>query len=667
MVESGLRPIVLQARADREKPVYTTELRYISRRGLSEVTAAAFEVGTKAFEQVKDFLDNTSSGSIGLAGPRGTGKSTVIESFVAGRTTRRDGRLGQAIRVSAPVDYVPREFILHLFARLCLSVFLPEFAPGAYDPTIAQRLVSRTRLYRSYIALAISVLLAASGSLLLAVSSGRVHVNVPLWVGAGLLFLSIIAAYIAFLSPDRPRRADRDRMAAEERAAEGVKLREVSDEVAGIARRDLSMIRFQQTYTSGWSGTLTVAAGPISGQAGLTGGTSFQDNVLSLPDIVARFRELVEAVSKSGPVIIGIDELDKIQSPERAQAFLDDIKSVFGVDHCYYLVSISEDALANFERRGLPIRDAFDSALDDVVHLAPLGYQPSLELIRGRVVGLPEPYVALAYCLSGGLPRDMIRWTRASVLAGEETIKLSAVCELVIGDDIRRKLEATIVALTDDHAADSEAETAMRYLSTLQPVASVTWLLSICEANLRQPSRATALPQRLSAIMKGMLNPAANSAQGDGTEASRGQISGRRGNGFGSNGNAASPTHRMLVNLFGYYYFCATILEIFTDSLAEESFDDLARDEPAGTLRQLAGARQMFATDSWLAITEISSFRRERLLIGLLESGKILHRKVGRHRRITYEALMEYKRHDDLERRAAADDLADLSQELGLY
>ena len=54
-------------------------------------------------------------------------------------------------------------------------------------------------------------------------------------------------------------------------------------------------------------------------------------------------------------------------------------------------------------------------------------------------------------------------------------------------------------------------------------------------------------------------------------------------------------------------------------------------------------------------------------LIGLLESGKIPYRKVGRHRRITFEALTEYKRRDDLERRAAADDLADLSQELGLY
>jgi excisionase family DNA binding protein len=54
-------------------------------------------------------------------------------------------------------------------------------------------------------------------------------------------------------------------------------------------------------------------------------------------------------------------------------------------------------------------------------------------------------------------------------------------------------------------------------------------------------------------------------------------------------------------------------------------------------------------------------------LIGLLESGQIPFRRVGRHRRITFEALMEYKRRDDLQRRAAADDLADLSQELGLY
>jgi excisionase family DNA binding protein len=54
-------------------------------------------------------------------------------------------------------------------------------------------------------------------------------------------------------------------------------------------------------------------------------------------------------------------------------------------------------------------------------------------------------------------------------------------------------------------------------------------------------------------------------------------------------------------------------------------------------------------------------------LIGLLEAGKIGYRKVGKHRRVTFEAIMEYRRRDDAERRAAADELAGLTEELGLY
>jgi len=54
-------------------------------------------------------------------------------------------------------------------------------------------------------------------------------------------------------------------------------------------------------------------------------------------------------------------------------------------------------------------------------------------------------------------------------------------------------------------------------------------------------------------------------------------------------------------------------------------------------------------------------------LIGLLESGRIPFRRVGRHRRITFDALMEYKRHDDLERRTAADELAQITEELDMY
>src|ERR1700733_9621051 len=53
-------------------------------------------------------------------------------------------------------------------------------------------------------------------------------------------------------------------------------------------------------------------------------------------------------------------------------------------------------------------------------------------------------------------------------------------------------------------------------------------------------------------------------------------------------------------------------------------------------------------------------------LIRLLDEGKIEYRRVGTHRRVRFEALMEYKRRADAERRAALDELAAYDQELGI-
>lgn len=53
-------------------------------------------------------------------------------------------------------------------------------------------------------------------------------------------------------------------------------------------------------------------------------------------------------------------------------------------------------------------------------------------------------------------------------------------------------------------------------------------------------------------------------------------------------------------------------------------------------------------------------------LIKLLESGEIPYRTVGRHRRITFQDLREYKRRDDQNRHGGLDEMAALSQELDL-
>ena len=54
-------------------------------------------------------------------------------------------------------------------------------------------------------------------------------------------------------------------------------------------------------------------------------------------------------------------------------------------------------------------------------------------------------------------------------------------------------------------------------------------------------------------------------------------------------------------------------------------------------------------------------------LIALLEADEIPFRMVGSHRRIRFEDLREYRRRDDLKRRRTADELTQLSEELGLY
>lgn len=53
-------------------------------------------------------------------------------------------------------------------------------------------------------------------------------------------------------------------------------------------------------------------------------------------------------------------------------------------------------------------------------------------------------------------------------------------------------------------------------------------------------------------------------------------------------------------------------------------------------------------------------------LVGLLNAGEIEYRNVGTHRRIKASSLIDYKQQDDRRRLAAADELTQLGQDMGL-
>ena len=54
-------------------------------------------------------------------------------------------------------------------------------------------------------------------------------------------------------------------------------------------------------------------------------------------------------------------------------------------------------------------------------------------------------------------------------------------------------------------------------------------------------------------------------------------------------------------------------------------------------------------------------------MVKLLEEGQLPFHKTGRHRRVLFADLMKYKGQRDSDSNKAMQELADLSQELGLY
>jgi hypothetical protein len=154
------------------------------------------------------------------------------------------------------------------------------------------------------------------------------------------------------------------------------------------------------------------------------------------------------ATAYDNVVIIGIDELDKLKNAQQAEAFLNGVKSVFGIARCFYLISVSEHALASFDRRGIGFRDAFDSALDDIVLVDFLTLDQSRTLLNRRILRLPDPYLQLCHMLSGGLPRDLIRQARALLeIADLKNGSLSVVeaADALVARDVDARLRATRV------------------------------------------------------------------------------------------------------------------------------------------------------------------------------------------------------------------------------
>lgn len=150
---------------------------------------------------------------------------------------------------------------------------------------------------------------------------------------------------------------------------------------------------------------------------------------LTLPGLTAEYVAYIAKVLEvfPGKLIICIDELDKVSDLEHVRFILREIKGALFVRGCFYLLSISEDAMRAFQGRFVDERDIFESTFDEVLPVGRLELAQCHEIVGRRLEhlglrpGSPnaglEPSVSVAAALSGGVARDLIRNIRDAIVA----------------------------------------------------------------------------------------------------------------------------------------------------------------------------------------------------------------------------------------------------------
>ncbi|MEW2507969.1 transcriptional regulator [Amycolatopsis sp. NPDC047767] len=547
-------------------PPFSTVLPELDRGALGQMRPGEqVFLDTDAARRLRSLLSGIRGGAVGMAGPRGVGKSTLLEAYQAGRFLDPN-RVHIALLESVPVRYDAREFVLHLYARMCEEVIRfceSEGAEPADRPSRWSAVWPVLRRAWPFAAVVVAwVVAGVLGSLTLRSPQAdlRTWLTANWWTLVTLLGVAGVAALARRLrrvpSPEPAEVREQPRLEPGDVRA-----------LKAVAEGNLGRIRFQQKHTSGWSGKVGL---PVGAEAGVSGSRETTRQPLTYPQIVHEFsaflgltvdcvRGLPQMATPS--VVVILDELDKIVSAEAAQDFVNEIKAVltFDVPGFLLLVSVSEDALASFERRGLPVRDAFDSTFDSIFRLEYLRLGDARQLLNRRVLGLPEPFVCLAHCLSGGLPRELIRVTR-QVLGSAGP--LADVAHRLAGEELRDKRAALRTVVGRDSFDDVAVSELVRHVD------------------------AHALADSAS-LLTAAAQPPITSATSTETVA----------------------LHRLQLESLGHLYYLGTVLEVFGPAFSPADLER-GRGEGDASFDTLTSVRQLFPVNARLAWLTISAFRR---------------------------------------------------------
>ncbi|GLW56813.1 P-loop NTPase fold protein [Kitasatospora phosalacinea] len=423
---NALKPVLilkLQAQVDLLLgPDQESLLRVEDHGGLRDVHAPKYVVASTAEELLRQKMDQLEGGTIAVCGPRGAGKTTLLRSCLV----RPRHNFDLTVFVQAPADYTPQDFLLGLFAKVC-ERYLEFYGEGS-DSAVFTPKRRRQNLYqRSWRALKwlASFVLALAA---LAAALGRgVRWSYDRYVKPQIVdhlgyWWSCSRDWAVAFWTSHPWWSGAILLVVGMRLMPTIRFRKRTSAKSLISQRCQRYLYRLRTVQSSSTTVNIGVAGPQETSLGHSKTTSLSSIPLTFPELVSEFRELLTDIAAWHPryfrrarVVIAIDELDRVGNTAQARKFLGEIKSVFGIENVYFLLAVAEDLGAAFVRRGLPHRDVTDSSLDDLLYIPPRTLDESQQMLARRAPSITPPFVQLLHALSGGVPRDLIRYARRLV------------------------------------------------------------------------------------------------------------------------------------------------------------------------------------------------------------------------------------------------------------
>ncbi len=335
--------------------------------------ALFLEWGT--WERIREILANN-GGSYGLTGPRGAGKSWHMDMAI--HWAESNGGFG--FKYPSPSEYDPNAFLASLSDNMANAIERRFERESTLSVILA---ASRWPLIGGL------ALMVGAGVWALATTSLRLTSNASLLVAGFVAYLGAFLLFYGYIFGKRALRPEhrlvREATLLRERIRYAAMLTQASEIGASLGQAFVGSLK-------------------ASRERQLT------ERPTTVSTLVYDFRELARHIARvASPVVIAIDELDKMSDPVKVRELLRQVKGIFEVPGVHFLVSVSSEAASTLKLGAIEGRNEFSSSFYTVIEFPPLRADQCSKLLSNRGYSHGDEVDTALSIMSGGNARELVR------------------------------------------------------------------------------------------------------------------------------------------------------------------------------------------------------------------------------------------------------------------